>query len=149
MWDIVRALVADGMTILLTTQYLDEADQLADRIAVLDGGTLVAHGNAARAQTAGARRRIRLQFADPVRAADARPAPGRAGRTRPDPARTAPVQSPGDGSVAALRTLLDRLDDAPIDRRRADRAHPDLDDVFLALTGQHRRRRRCPCHDHR
>ena len=56
MWDIVRGLVADGTTVLLTTQYLDEADELADRIAVLDGGRIVAEGTPGRAQAAGARR---------------------------------------------------------------------------------------------
>ena len=56
MWDIVRGLVADGTTVLLTTQYLDEADELADRIAVLDGGRIVADGDAGRAQATRARR---------------------------------------------------------------------------------------------
>ena len=56
LWEIVRELVADGVTIFLTTQYLEEADQLADRIGVLDDGRLVAEGTAARAQAAGPRR---------------------------------------------------------------------------------------------
>ena len=79
MWDIVRGLVADGTTVLLTTQYLDEADELADRIAVLDGGRIVADGHAGRAQATGARR--------------AHPAPVRGcrdARRRRPPARRSP-----------------------------------------------------------
>ncbi|GAA2656398.1 daunorubicin resistance protein DrrA family ABC transporter ATP-binding protein [Streptomyces lunalinharesii] len=131
MWDTVRALVAGGTTVFLTTQYLEEADQLADRIAVLDGGRIVAEGTAdtLKAQIPGSH--VRLRFTHPAeyeRAVVAFP-----GAARDDEGLALRVA--GDGGLDALRALLDRLDTAGI--RAADfSVHtPDLDDVFLALTG--------------
>ncbi|MGW4033060.1 ATP-binding cassette domain-containing protein [Streptomyces sp. NPDC004838] len=131
MWDMVRSLVAGGTTVFLTTQYLEEADQLADRIAVLDGGRIVAEGTAdeLKAQIPGSH--VRLRFTEPAeyeRAADAFP-----GAARDD--ESLALRVAGDGGLDALRALLDRLDAAGI--RAADfSVHtPDLDDVFLALTG--------------
>ncbi|AYN42552.1 ATP-binding cassette domain-containing protein [Streptomyces dangxiongensis] len=131
MWDTVRALVAGGTTVFLTTQYLEEADQLADRIAVLDGGRIVAEGTAdeLKAQIPGSH--VRLRFTDPAeyeRAATAFP-----GAVRDD--ENLAVRVAGDGGLDALRALLDRLDTAGV--RAADLSvhTPDLDDVFLTLTG--------------
>ncbi|WP_405747858.1 ATP-binding cassette domain-containing protein [Streptomyces sp. NBC_01525] len=131
MWDTVRALVASGTTVFLTTQYLEEADQLADRIAVLDGGRIVAEGtaDALKAQIPGSH--VRLRFAEPdgyERAATAFP-----GAARDD--ENLALRVAGDGGSDALRGLLDRLDAAGL--RAADLSvhTPDLDDVFLALTG--------------
>jgi ABC-2 type transport system ATP-binding protein len=131
MWDTVRSLVAAGTTVFLTTQYLEEADQLADRIAVLDGGRIVAEGTAEelKAQIPGSH--VRLRFTDPddyESAAAAFP-----GAARDD--ENLALRVAGDGGLDALRGLLDRLDAAGI--RAADfSVHtPDLDDVFLALTG--------------
>jgi ABC-2 type transport system ATP-binding protein len=131
MWDTVRSLVAGGTTVFLTTQYLEEADQLADRIAVLDGGRIVAEGTAEelKAQIPGSH--VRLRFTGPAeyeRAAAAFPGAGR------DDENLA-LRVAGDGGLDALRGLLDRLDTAGI--RAADLSvhTPDLDDVFLALTG--------------
>ncbi|WRZ95853.1 ATP-binding cassette domain-containing protein [Streptomyces sp. NBC_01007] len=131
MWETVRSLVAGGTTVFLTTQYLDEADQLADRIAVLDGGRIVAEGTAdeLKAQIPGSH--VRLRFTEPAeyeRAADAFP-----GAARDD--EDLALRVAGDGGLDALRALIDRLDAAGI--RAADfSVHtPDLDDVFLALTG--------------
>ena len=132
MWDIVRELVADGVTVFLTTQYLEEADQLAGRIAVLDQGRLVAAGHSRRAQAPGPRqprpapvRRRRERW---TRRRGSWPAP-----PRDDAALT--LRVPSDGGVKSLRALLDRLDEHSIDVEEFSVHTPDLDDVFLALTG--------------
>ncbi|MCX5160329.1 ATP-binding cassette domain-containing protein [Streptomyces sp. NBC_00264] len=131
MWDTVRALVAGGVTVFLTTQYLDEADQLADRIAVLDGGRIVAEGTAdeLKSQIPGSHVRLRFDAVDEYeRAAVSFP-----GAARDDENLSLRVAS--DAGMEALRNLFDRLDTAGV--RAADfSVHtPDLDDVFLALTG--------------
>ncbi|MGY1607302.1 ATP-binding cassette domain-containing protein [Geodermatophilus sp. SYSU D00700] len=132
MWDAVRDLVADGVTVLLTTQYLEEADQLADRIGVLDGGRLVAEGTADELKRLVPGASVRLRFPDAA-------ALWRAARALPtgtaDPAALV-LEVPGDGSVPALRALLDRLDDAGVEAADLTVHTPDLDDVFLALTGR-------------
>jgi ABC-2 type transport system ATP-binding protein len=132
MWQIIRDLVAGGVTIFLTTQYLDEADQLADRIALLDHGRLVAEGTAEELKRRIPGGHIRLQFAYPDDLAAAASALGDA--TRDDEALT--LQVPSDGDVKSLRALLDRLGDASIEVAGLSIHTPDLDDVFLALTGQ-------------
>jgi ABC-2 type transport system ATP-binding protein len=132
MWDVVRALVADGVTILLTTQYLEEADQLADRIGVLDSGRLVAEGTAAELKRMVPGSHVRLDFTGPeplTRAASALGVP-------PGDEGALALEVPGDGSVAHLKSLLARLDDAGIDVAGLTVNTPDLDDVFLALTGR-------------
>ncbi|RBY95923.1 ABC transporter [Blastococcus sp. TF02-8] len=131
-WDVVRGLVADGVTVLLTTQYLEEADQLADRIGVLDGGRLVAEGTATelKRQVPGAS--VRLLFAD------RRPL-DEAARLFPSAAVDADALAldvPSDGGVRALKDVLARLDDAAIEVADLTLQIPDLDDVFLALTGR-------------
>jgi ABC-2 type transport system ATP-binding protein len=130
-WEIVRGLVAGGTTILLTTQYLEEADELADRIALLDQGKLVAEGTADQLKRRIPGGHVRLQFTD----ADGLDAAARAlGEVvRDDQALT--LQVPSDGSVESLRALIDRLDDAHIKVGLSVHT-PDLDDVFFALTGQ-------------
>src|SRR5258707_10464867 len=133
MWQIIRALVAGGVTILLTTQYLDEADELADRIAVLDRGKLVAEGTPDELKRRIPGGHIRLQFAD-ARGLDAAARTLGAGR-RDDDALT--LQVPTDGSVRSLRAVLDQLDPAAQAAEGVGvSVHtPDLDDVFFALTG--------------
>jgi ABC-2 type transport system ATP-binding protein len=130
MWQIIRDLVAGGVTILLTTQYLDEADQLADRIAVLDQGKLVAQGTPDDLKRLIPGGHIRLQFAD-VHGLEA------AARTlgevaRDDDALT--LQVPTDGSVRSIKALFDQLDDQSIDVHEFSMHTPDLDDVFFAIT---------------
>ena len=132
MWQIVRTLVASGVTIFLTTQYLEEADELADRIAVLDHGKLVAQGTAAELKRLVPGGHISLQFGDPTVFAQA--AHILAPTSRDDDALT--LQLAGGGDVRALRSVLDRLDQANIEVDGLTVHTPDLDDVFLALTGQ-------------
>jgi ABC-2 type transport system ATP-binding protein len=131
MWTIVRELVADGMTIFLTTQYLEEADQLADRIAVLDQGRLVAQGTPEQLKRRVPGGHVRLRFADVAQLGAAlRVLPG----ATPDEQGLA-LRVPGDGGARSLRTLLDRLDEHAVDVEEFTVHTPDLDDVFLALTG--------------
>ncbi|HET6918292.1 MAG TPA: ATP-binding cassette domain-containing protein [Jiangellaceae bacterium] len=132
MWEIIRSLVADGVTIFLTTQYLEEADRLADRIALLDRGGLVAEGTADELKRLIPGGHIRLQFADP--AALDMAAGVFAGSTRDDDALA--LQVPSDGGVGSLRAVLDHLDVAAIDVDALSVHTPDLDDVFLAMTGR-------------
>jgi len=131
MWQIVRELVADGVTILLTTQYLDEADQLADRVAVLHQGRLVAQGTPddLKRQVPGSH--VRLRFAD-IAELDAA-ARVLTDATRDDDALA--LRVPSDGGTKSLRGLLDRLDEHQISAEEFSVHMPDLDDVFLALTG--------------
>jgi ABC-2 type transport system ATP-binding protein len=132
MWQIIRELVAGGVTIFLTTQYLEEADQLADRIALLDRGRLVAEGTPDELKRLVPGGHVSLRFPDldqldlATQALD--------GARRDDEALT--LQVPSDGGVHALRTLLDQLDRAAVDVDDLSIHTPDLDDVFLALTGQ-------------
>ena len=132
MWDIVRGLVADGTTVLLTTQNLDEADELADRIAVLDGGRIVADGTPDELKRLVPGGHIQLRFADAA-ALDA--ASRLIGESASDDAGLA-LNVPSDGGVRALRTVLDRLDAANVEVDDLSIHTPDLDDVFFALTGR-------------
>ncbi|WP_405752592.1 ATP-binding cassette domain-containing protein [Streptomyces sp. NBC_01411] len=130
MWGIVRELVADGTTIFLTTQYLEEADQLADRIAVLNNGHLVAQGTPEELKRQIPGTHVRLRFAG-LHELDAA-ARVLAGSTRDDEELTLRVA--GDGTSRSLRALLDRLDEHALDAAEFSVHTPDLDDVFLALT---------------
>jgi len=132
MWQIVRGLVAGGVTVFLTTQYLEEADELADRIALLDQGKLVAEGTADELKRLIPGGHIRLQFAYPDGLDAAARTLGEA--VRDDEALT--LQVPSNGSVKSLRALLSRLDDESIEVEGLSIHTPDLDDVFLTLTGQ-------------
>ncbi len=130
MWQLIRDLVAGGVTILLTTQYLEEADQLADRIAVLDRGKLVAQGTPDELKRRIPGGHICLLFADAQGLAAAAHALGQGARD--DNELT--LQIPTDGSVRSLKALLDRLNDEAIVINDLSIHTPDLDDVFFALT---------------
>ncbi|MGK5636910.1 ATP-binding cassette domain-containing protein [Streptomyces sp. URMC 126] len=132
MWDIVRQLVADGTTIFLTTQYLEEADELADRIAVLDGGLVAAEGSADELKRLVPGGHVRLRFTDP--AAYRAAAGALRDVTADDEALT--LRIPSDGSQRELRSLLDWLDAAGVQADELTVHTPDLDDVFLSLTGR-------------
>jgi ABC-2 type transport system ATP-binding protein len=133
MWDIIRQLVADGVTIFLTTQYLDEADRLADRIAVLDQGHLVAQGTPGELKRQIPGSHVRLRFADDL-ALDS------AMRILTDSTRDdeedLTLRVPSDGGAKSVRALLDQLDAHSIEVEEFSVHTPDLDDVFLALTGR-------------
>jgi ABC-2 type transport system ATP-binding protein len=131
MWAIIRDLVADGVTVFLTTQYLEEADQLADRIAVLDQGRLVAQGTAdeLKRRIPGTHVRLRFTTAGELVAA----ARILTDASRDDEAMA--LRVPSDGGTKSLRSLLDRLDEYALSAEELSVHTPDLDDVFLALTG--------------
>jgi ABC-2 type transport system ATP-binding protein len=131
MWQIIRDLVGRGITIFLTTQDLAEADQLADRIGLLENGRIIAEGTAAELKRRIPGGHIRLQFGEPAGLAAAALALGDA--SRDEEALT--LQVPYDGSVRSLRTLLGRLDDQAVPVSGLSVHTPDLDDVFFALTG--------------
>ena len=131
-WDIVRSLVGEGITVFLTTQYLEEADRLADRVAILDRGRLVAQGTAQELKQRIPGGRIDLTFADAtalLAAAGALDVPVRDGDALT-------LQIPTDGNVATLRRVLRELDQAAVDVGGLAIHTPDLDDVFLTLTGR-------------
>jgi ABC-2 type transport system ATP-binding protein len=132
MWDIVRRLVSDGTTVFLTTQYLDEADELADRVAILDGGRLVAEGTPAGLKARVPGGHIEVSFAD--RGAY-RAAAGILDPTSRDENRLS-LQVATDGNVASVRHLLRALDEAGVEVESLSIHTPDLDDVFFALTGR-------------
>ncbi|MFD7153359.1 ATP-binding cassette domain-containing protein [Kribbella sp. NPDC059898] len=132
MWTMIRDLVAGGVTVLLTTQYLEEADQLADRIAVLDHGRLVAQGTAEELKRLAPGGHIRLRFTSPEEFALA----GQVLPTAVPNHEALVLQVPNDGSVHALRDLLARIDDASLEVDELTVHTPDLDDVFFAVTGQ-------------
>ena len=132
MWQLILELVAGGVTIFLTTQYLEEADELADRVAVLDHGRLIAEGTPDELKRLVPGGHLRLQFADPQGLELAARALG--ATARDEDALT--LEVPSEGDVKSLRGLLDRLDDASAEVDSLSIHTPDLDDVFLALTGQ-------------
>jgi ABC-2 type transport system ATP-binding protein len=131
MWAIIRELVADGVTVFLTTQYLEEADQLADRIAVLDQGRLVAQGTPDELKRQLPGTHVRLRFTSTAELDAAALLFPEA--TRDDEALALKV--PSDGGTKSLRGVLDRLDEYDLSAEEFSVHAPDLDDVFLALTG--------------
>ncbi|MEV6104703.1 ATP-binding cassette domain-containing protein [Streptomyces sp. NPDC051940] len=132
MWQIIRELVSGGTTVFLTTQYLEEADQLADRIAVLHDGKIAAEGSAAELKRLVPGGHIRLRFDDP----QAYEAAAGALRevTRDDESLV--LQLPSGGSQRELRAVLDWLEAAEIEADELSVHTPDLDDVFFALTAR-------------
>jgi ABC-2 type transport system ATP-binding protein len=130
MWEAIRGLAADRVTIFLTTQYLDEADHLADRIAVLDRGRIVAEGAPSELKQRIPGGHLRLQFTSP----DALEAAERALATASRDEDDLTLRVPGDGNIAVLRRVLDQLGDAGVELAQLSIHTPDLDDVFFAVT---------------
>ena len=131
MWGIIRELVSGGVTVFLTTQYLEEADELADRIAVLNGGKIVAEGSADELKRLIPGGHVRIRFTDPAAYQSAAVALHEV--TRDDESLS--LQIPSDGSQRELRSILDWLDSAGVEADELTVHTPDLDDVFFALTG--------------
>jgi ABC-2 type transport system ATP-binding protein len=127
-WELVRQLVSEGVTVLLTTQYLEEADQLADRIAVIDRGKVIASGRPEELKALVPGGHIELTFSSPQTMAQAQRVLGQA------KAGDLTLTIPANGSAAELKVLLDRLDG--IDIATLTLSKPTLDDVFLTLTGK-------------
>ncbi len=134
MWDMIRELTDSQVTILLTTQYLEEADHLADRIAVIDGGRVIAEGSAAELKARVGAEHLRVSFPDHAAFQAALRNLGSAVR-HPDPTHYS-LELETDGSAADIKRVLDRLfgDGIPVTTITSRR--PSLDDVFLTLTGR-------------
>jgi ABC-2 type transport system ATP-binding protein len=132
MWQTIRELVAGGVTIFLTTQQLDEADELADRIAVLDHGKVVAAGSPEELKRSIPGAHVRLHFSDATGLDAAARALGDAFRHDD----TLTLEVPSDGAAIAVRELLNRLGDTAGEVDELSVHTADLDDVFFALTGR-------------
>ncbi|MEU5404424.1 ATP-binding cassette domain-containing protein [Streptomyces sp. NPDC005963] len=130
MWQIIRGLVSGGVTVFLTTQYLEEADELADRIAVLNDGKIAAEGTAEELKRIVPGGHIRLRFTNP---AAYRAAASALTEAAPDDEALA-LNIPSDGTQRELRSILDHLDALDIEADELTVHTPDLDDVFFALT---------------
>ncbi len=131
MWQIIRDLVGSGTTVFLTTQFLDEADELADRIAVLDHGRLVAEGTPDELKRRIPGGHVSLYFADSASLDRAAPVLGEAVRDKD----ALTLRVPTEGTSDSVRALLARLEKADANAERVTVQASDLDDVFLALTG--------------
>lgn len=134
MWDIIKKLMADGTTILLTTQYLEEADQLADRIVVIDGGKIIAEGTARELKTRVGKDRLELAFADDAALRTAKKALGKqvAGGESKDHSLSVVINDTNQD----VRRVLDALVAADVAVISMNVHKPTLDDVFLSLTGK-------------
>jgi ABC-2 type transport system ATP-binding protein len=133
MWDIIKSLVEQGSTILLTTQYLEEADQLADRIAVLDGGKIIAEGTSDQLKEKVGKERIELAFESIVQFEKGRAALADGDAQIDEKRRTISIAN--DSGVHKLKTLLEKLEKAEVSVESLSLHKPTLDDVFMHLTG--------------
>lgn len=136
MWRVIGDLVDDGTTVLLTTQYLEEADLLADRITVIDRGRVIARGSADELKTAigGDRLTVTLASGQDPRPALSVLAQVGVGEPAHEPGSEQVSVVVGEGSRTMVEALR-RLDDAGVCVLDADVHRPSLDDVFLSLTG--------------
>ncbi|AYY13280.1 ATP-binding cassette domain-containing protein [Actinobacteria bacterium YIM 96077] len=135
MWDVIRGLVASGTTILLTTQYLEEADQLADRVAVIDHGRIIADGTAAELKQRVGTERLELSFEHTADLAAARTALGVEDLHVDEEALRL---STAVGGPDEVRDVLNALGQVPVRATDLQLSRPTLDDVFFDLTGQAR-----------
>jgi oleandomycin transport system ATP-binding protein len=136
MWDVVRSLVADGSTVLLTTQYLDEADALADEITVIDHGTVIAQDTPDGLKRIVGGQRLEVRPADPSRIEDVRAILGAIADAPPESPGRGVLSVPVEGD-AALGMAVQRLGAAGIAITELSLHLPSLDEVFFTLTGHH------------
>jgi ABC-2 type transport system ATP-binding protein len=136
MWDVIRELVSDGTTLLLTTQYLEEADNLADSIAVIDGGLVIAEGTSDELKDRVGGEVLALSVADRSRLEEAATALKGLGQGEPKTDQTGGIALPvGSDGTTVLTEAVRRMDDAGIKLADIALHRPSLDDVFLGLTG--------------
>lgn len=134
MWDIIKQLMADGTTILLTTQYLEEADQLADQIVVIDGGKVIAEGTASQLKSKVGKDRLQLTFKDAATYQAAKTLLKKAVIDSDDKEYT--LSTTINNTNKDVKNILDRLDTAQLTITAMAVHKPTLDDVFLSLTGK-------------
>jgi ABC-2 type transport system ATP-binding protein len=134
MWEIIKKLMASGTTILLTTQYLEEADQLADKIIVIDGGTVIAEGTSSDLKAKIGKDRLELIFPDAQSVARARKALD--GDVIEADTKQRSVSLPINNTSHDIKRVLDKLSEQSIDIESLSVHKPTLDDVFLSLTGK-------------
>jgi ABC-2 type transport system ATP-binding protein len=133
MWDIIKQLVANGSTILLTTQHLDEADQLADQVVVIDQGKVIAEGTPDELKKRVGSERIELTFGTGADFAKAKQSIGKSAVETKERDRSMSI--PNDRGVKKLRDILEQLEQQKIKVESLSLHKPTLDDVFLKLTG--------------
>lgn len=134
MWDIIKRLMADGTTILLTTQYLEEADQLADKIVVIDGGKVIAEGTATELKSKVGKDRLQLTFKDNMTFKDAQQTLNKLVADSDEAALTLNIVI--NDTNKDVKKVLDLLDSAKLPITAMAVHKPTLDDVFLSLTGK-------------
>jgi oleandomycin transport system ATP-binding protein len=137
MWDTIREVVAGGATVLLTTQYLDEADELADRIAVIDHGLVVASGTPGELKARTGSQTLALRATDQARTLQAADVVAEVTGERPEIAADTGLVTATIGDPAIVPAVVRRLDDAGIVAAELTLRLPSLDEVFLNLTGHH------------
>jgi ABC-2 type transport system ATP-binding protein len=138
MWHVIDGLVADGTTVLLTTQYLEEADELADRITVIDHGRVIAEGTADELKAQSAQAVLTLQVAEAAQVEPARAVLARLGDDEPQViAEERRLSVATSGGAMVLAQAVRELDAAHVEITDIGIRHPTLDDVFLSLTGHH------------
>jgi oleandomycin transport system ATP-binding protein len=135
MWETVRGVVAGGATVLLTTQYLDEADELADQIAVIDHGLVVASGTPAELKARTGSQTLALRATDPARTREAAAAVAEVTGERPDVRPDTGLVTAAIADPAVMPAIVRRLDDAGIVAAELSLRLPSLDEVFMTLTG--------------
>jgi ABC-2 type transport system ATP-binding protein len=134
MWTLIRDLLTSGVTVFLTTQYLEEADQLADKIAVLDGGQVIAEGTPAQLKQQVGKERLELAFHHPDAFQRARQVLGSQVLYSDEPKNTLSVAL--EGGPRHLKSILDQMEQAAIEVDELFVRKPTLDDVFLTITGR-------------
>jgi ABC-2 type transport system ATP-binding protein len=136
LWDVIRELVSDGTTLLLTTQSMEEADRLADHVAVIDGGRVIAEGTTDELKSRVGGDLLALRVADRARTAEAADAIADLGSGAPQVvAEAGEVSLPVVKGASLLAEVVRRLDAAGLEISDLALRRPTLDDVFLALTG--------------